>query len=227
MLMSERQQQQNGPGAPLRHWLAGDWLDDDALRPLAEINAHCIQLLREQALHAGLPRAPSAVLVELRELWMGLDAGGCGRLAACPYALVDAGFADAQRWREVQQGAVHDLPRPTGVVCFDAAAVQPLLRRVLIYGWYLARAHRQLARIVFGMTPATAQAIAALSLQDLDRIAERHGPWLRPRWEGRPQIWRQLLACAGATDEGAMQQATLHGLQLMAGGALAGHEARA
>ncbi|MEO7775244.1 MAG: hypothetical protein ABIT36_10080, partial [Steroidobacteraceae bacterium] len=46
--MSERQQQ-TAPQQQSRHWMAGDWLDEDALRPLSEINAHGLQLLRQQA----------------------------------------------------------------------------------------------------------------------------------------------------------------------------------
>ncbi|MEO7805517.1 MAG: hypothetical protein ABIT36_02575 [Steroidobacteraceae bacterium] len=163
---------------------------------------------------------------------MGLSDEASQRLASCPYALIDVGFGDLQRWRAVQQGAVHDSPRTIGTACFDPAGAPPFLRRVLMYGWHLARAHRQIARVVFGMTPAAAQYIAALTLTNLDRIAERHTHWLRPRWETHPQIWRQLLTCAGDADRGALQQATLHGLQLIAGGtlirgAIAGTDSRA
>jgi hypothetical protein len=216
--------------APLRHWLAGDWLDDDTLRPLSEINLRCVQLLAAQAaVAAGGGRGNGLAATELRPLWKGLDERALQRLAGCPYSLVDVGFADPERWRGVQHGAVNDLPRAAGCVCFDAGGGQILLRQVLMYGWHLARAHRQVARVVFGMTPAVAASVAALSLQELDRIADRYVHWLRPRWDSRPQIWKLLLTGAGDTGNLALQQATLHGLQLIAGDrlAVAGTEARA
>lgn len=218
--------------APLRHWLAGTWLDDDALRPLSEINLRCIQLLAAQAAATAGGRGNGLVAMELRPLWQGLDERALQRLASCPYALVDVGFNDPERWRGVQQGAVHDLPRAASCACFEPVGAQVLLRQVLMYGWHLARAHRQLARVVFGMTPAVAASVAAISLQELERIAERYAHWLRPRWDSRPQLWKQLLIGAGEAGGFAMQQATLHGLQLMAGStldrlAVLGTEARA
>lgn len=206
--------------APLRRWLAGEWLDNDALRPLGEINSRCVQLLRCQAQRVTGNRLNGLMSPELRALWGGLDEEACGRLANCPYSLVDVGFNDGERWQRVQQGAVQDLPRAPPAVCFDAGGAQVLLRQVLVYGWHLARAHRQLARIVFGMTPPVSQCVAALSLQELERIAEHHTHWLRPRWENRGETWRQLLLSALDPAHGALQQATLHGLQLMAGSAL-------
>lgn len=229
--MSELQQLPPTP-APPHHWLGGGWFDDDVLRPLAEINVHCVRWLRAQGESLATNRGTGVMAPELRPLWTALDEESCLRLAACPYALVDVGFGDGERWRSVQLGAVHDVARAANSTGFDIPAAQALLRQVLMYGWHLARAHRQLARIVFGMTPAVAQCVGALSLQELERIAERHSHWLRPRWETRPQVWRQLLRGAGSAGRGALQQATLHGLQLLAGGtfdrsALAGTEARA
>jgi hypothetical protein len=231
MVMSELQQLPSVQ-APPHHWLAGGWLDDDVLRPLGEINARCIRLLRAQAESLSSHRGTGLLAPELRPLWASLDDESCLRLASCPYALVDVGFGDVERWRGVQQGAVHDLARVANSACFDVVVTQALLRQVLMYGWHLARAHRQLARIVFGMTPGVAHSVGTLSLQELERIAERYSHWLRPRWENRTQVWSQLLRGASGSGRAALQQATLHGLQLMAGGTLdrtglAGTESRA
>jgi hypothetical protein len=94
------------------------------------------------------------------------------------------------------------------------------LRRVLTYGWYLARSHRQLARLVLGMTPACAVRIAALRLEDLDAIVARQPGWVRLRWEGEPRVWGQLVAAARGTDDEALRRLSLRGLQLLASAVL-------
>ena len=51
----------------------------------------------------------------------------------------------------------------------------------------------------------------------MERLAEEHPHNLRLRWENRPDIWRQMLSAAGATDPTAHSQFRLYGMQLIAG----------
>jgi hypothetical protein len=62
--------------------------------------------------------------------------------------------------------------------------------------------------------------IATLSLRELESVCELHPGWVRPRWELRPLVWRQMLAAAVNADAPAMQQASLRGIQLLAAGAM-------
>jgi hypothetical protein len=99
---------------------------------------------------------------------------------------------------------------------------------VLVLGWHLARANRQLARVVLGMSPACAERIAQLRLHDLDWLAEHRPGWVRPRWEKQPRVWQHLLAAARGPDSELLTRVSLRGLQLMAAGMLvppAGREA--
>ena len=200
-----------------RHWAAGDWLAGGVLDPLAEINGQCIDLLCGMADRdaAALP-----ILGELAPLWRALSDEGRRRLADCPYLLVDAGFSDEARWRRLQQRAVADQPRELRAGCFAGERAAGFGRRVLVYGWHLARAHRSVARIVLGMSPACMDRIATLSLRELESVCELHPGWVRPRWELRPLVWRQMLAAAVNADAPAMQQASLRGIQLLAAGAM-------
>jgi hypothetical protein len=200
-----------------RHWAAGDWLAGGVLDPLVEINAQCIDLLRGMA---GRDRAALPILGDLAPLWRALPQDGRRRLADCPYLLVDAGFGDEARWRLLQQRAVNDQPRELRAVCFAGERAVGFSRRVLMYGWHLARAHRSVARIVLGMSPACLDRIATLSLRELEGVCEQHPGWVRPRWESQPLIWRQMLAAAVSADAPAMQQASLRGIQLLAAGAI-------
>jgi hypothetical protein len=199
-----------------RHWAAGDWLAGGVLDPLLEINALCVDLLCGMA--GGGASLP--IVQELVPLWRALSDDGRRRLAHCPYLLVDAGFSDEARWRRLQKHSVNDQPRDLRAGCFAGERAAGFGRRVLVYGWHLARAHRSVARIALGMTPICLARIAELSLRDLDWVCEQHPGWVRPRWEAQPLVWRQMLAAAVNADGTALQQASLRGIQLLAAGAL-------
>ena len=75
--------------------VGGGW-DSALLAPVAEINQQMLACLRQMALDDA-PGAPRLVTL-LRADWRRLDASAQRRLAACPYLLLDAGFAQPQRW---------------------------------------------------------------------------------------------------------------------------------
>jgi hypothetical protein len=66
------------------------------------------------------------------------------------------------------------------------------------------------------MTAHCSRLIAVCTLRQIHDLAEAHPEWLQPRWVGRPQFWRELLASATSGDAAAMEQARLRGLQIMA-----------
>lgn len=203
-----------------RQLAGGDWLTDDALQPLLEINGQCVEMLRGMAHGAEARGGHPAVVAELRSLWLNVSADACRQIAACPFLLVDAGFNDEPRWRELQRGSVHDTPRAAGTDGCTSDFAAGFVRSVLIYGWHLARAHRQVARVALGMSPACARSIAALSLTDLDWVSEHQPGWVRLRWESQPTIWRQFLLAAVNSERTALQHMSLRGIQLLAAGAL-------
>ena len=73
------------------------WLRAGTLESLVELNELCLALIAEQAAAHGA--TGSALLRQVGELWRELDAPARRRAAACPYLLLDAGFADTARWR--------------------------------------------------------------------------------------------------------------------------------
>src|SRR5579862_6447296 len=75
--------------------LAGGWLDEQTLASVSEINELALSVMAEQ----GALRPAAALLRQIAELWRVLDGAARRRAAACPYLLLDAGFADTQRWR--------------------------------------------------------------------------------------------------------------------------------
>ncbi|HEX4024379.1 MAG TPA: hypothetical protein VHX52_06695 [Steroidobacteraceae bacterium] len=200
--------------------LAGNW-DGALLQPIAEINQRMLEMLRAIAGGAGSAvgsagsehRLPHLVAL-LREDWRRLEPRALRRLAACPYLLVDAGFGAPERWERPCTGAVRDLPMYRGY--FAGPDGIALVRRTLLLAWHLARANRLSARVLLGMDARSAERIADSRLEDLDALAEGGAPWIIPRWEQQPLVWRQLLRGACGGPDAQLRAVQLRGLQLMA-----------
>lgn len=203
-------------GSAVRHWRAGQWLADGSFDTIAEINRQYLLAMGEMARQSQLP------VPALRSLgWEQLPGLALARLAGCPYLLADAGFDDDTRWRCLDLGMVRDQPAHLAGVVFTGPAGTDFIRSVLVFGWYLARVNRQLARVTLGMSSACAQCLARLHLHDVDWLAQCRPGWVRPRWERNPLIWRQLIEAAQHPDGARMAEVSLRGLQLMAAGLLA------
>ena len=178
----------------------------------------------------GEPRAPvpsgQRMIVVLStpsvaELWRLLDAAARRRAAACPYLLVDAGFADPQRWRQPAPLGVGDAGEAAYGTFFTVAGTNEVARLVFTYAWHLARAHGAAARLLLGMSAPCAALIAHLSLRQIHSLAQTHPHWLRPRWPARVQVWRELLLAAASGEAPVLERARLHGLTLLAADARA------
>ena len=194
--------------------VSGAW-DSALLAPVAEINEQMLECLRQMAAEA-LPESGAAprLVTALREDWRRLDAGAQRRLAACPYLLLDAGFAQPQRWDWMGAAGVMDATVRSGY--FSGRGAVALVRRTLVLAWHLARSNRVTARVIFGMSALTAERIAATRLTDLEGLAELAPGWIVPRWEQQPNVWRQLIAAACRGQPLLLRQVQLRGLQLLA-----------
>jgi len=194
-----------------KHWLPSQGVDP---APLAELNAECLGLLAERAAEPG-PGLPP-LLSGLRELWAELPAHAVKRLAAAPFSLFDAGFAASPRWLELRGSGVHESPQPAGPAFFDPAAARGITRRMLVYGWHLARSRPRAACLVFGATLPAVESLAACSLSALEAAAERSGDFLRPRWAQQETFWRELLVAAASGADQRLHELLLGGVQRLA-----------
>jgi hypothetical protein len=202
----------------VRQWQTGRWFADGSLDAVAEINRQCLDYL---AVMAASGPATCPALFAGQPAWCAMPEALRARLAGSPYLLVDAAFDDEQRWRCLAPRMVQDLPVQFAEAVFVGPGAGDFVRRVLMFGWHLARANRQLARVVLGMSPACADRIGGLRLQDLDWLAQHRPGWVRPRWERQPRIWQHLLLAAREPGSELLTQVSLRGLQLMAAGVLA------
>ena len=196
-------------------WQGGSGVEE-ALAPLAEINARCLELLCAMAQSAAdLP----PLLADRRRAWCGLTPGAREHLATVPWLLVDSGCGDELRWRRYA-GAVRDQAGSAPEPPFFGRDALDFIRHVLVYSWHVARSQPQLARLALGMSAACCARLAALRLAELDTLAECCRHWVRPRWENSPAIWRALLRAAADEDRRRIVQAGQQGILLLAAGAL-------
>jgi hypothetical protein len=194
--------------------LAAEWLHPETLESLVELNELCLALLAEQAAARGAQ--PSLLLRQVGELWRVLDAAARRRAAACPYLLVDAGFADPLRWRRTGALGVGDAGQAVYPTFFTVPGTTEVARLVFTYAWHLARSQRTAARLLLGMSAPCAALIGHCSLRQIQDLAQTHPQWLKPRWPARVQVWRELLLAAASGEAPVLERARLHGLTLLA-----------
>ena len=204
----------------VRHWLPSQGVDP---APLAELNSECLGQL---VLRAGEsePVAPGPLLLlSLRGQWASLPAHAVRRLSAAPFSLFDAGFASAPRWLEVHTRGVLELPQRVEPAYFPPDMARSITRRMLVYGWHLARSRPRAACLVFGSTIAGIESLAACSLASLEAAADRNAESLRPRWASQTSFWRELLLAASVGTDRRLHELLLGGVQRLAAETLAAH----
>ena len=195
---------------------------EDIFGMLAELNEQCLALLAEQALRPVPPAPP--MYRELTDLWSQLDGTSRKRAAACPYLLMDAGFCDPYRWQWLSdqhanaRSGVKDTQRAPVIFgkFFTAPSLVDVARKVFINAWYFAQSQPLWATLLLGMPSTCVSLLRTCSMQQLIDLAEQHAGWLRPRWPGRPNVWRGLLEAGISGDPGELETARLHGVQLLA-----------
>jgi len=194
--------------------LRGNWLRAGTLDTLTELNELCLALLAEQAAVRG---SAASALLPIAELWRDLDGAARQRAASCPYLLLDAGFADPDRWRApAAPPQVGDGGTARYACYFTVPAAAGVARLVFIYAWHLARSQAAAARLLLGMPAPSAALISQYTLRQIQTLSENHPEWLRPRWPARVQVWRELLLAADSGDPALLERARLRGLTLLA-----------
>jgi hypothetical protein len=200
-------------------WQRQSWLSPTTLESMTEMNAEVLALLRAQCSASGAPRAP--LIQDVSDLLLNLDAASMRRAAGSAVLLVDAGFADGSRWSDAIVGAVNDRGSTPPEPFFTVDAAVSVLRLVMVHAWHLARSEPTAARLLLGLSAANVAVIGGCTLHRLMLLAEARAQWLRPRWENRPRIWRDLLRTAAEGDDAALERLRVRGLQLLAADARA------
>ena len=209
------------PRDEARHWLPSQGVDP---APLAELNAECLGHLVMRATVGHSPAAAPPLLTALHAQWTVLSGQSLRRLSVAPFSLFDAGFSSAPRWLELKTRGVNELPQRGEPGYFDPEAARSITRRMLVYGWHLARSRPRAACLVFGSTITAVESLAACSLVALEAAADRNAYSLRPRWSTQLDFWRALLVAASDGADRRLHELLLGGVQRLAAETLAAHD---
>jgi hypothetical protein len=189
------------------------------LEALAEVNYRCLGLLAEQALALGtqaLGTQAQPALRQVGEVWRALDERSRWQAAACPYLLVDACFAEPQRWQWLNGSRVAEASCAPYASFFTVPQTAAVARTVFVYAWSLVISHSAGARLVLGIHPHCASLLGACTVPQVHELAERGAGWLRPRWLKQVRLWRQMLVAAAEDDVAALERSRMQGLQMLA-----------
>jgi hypothetical protein len=190
------------------------WLTHELLDPLADVNMHSLELIRERVrrAHEKLPGQPlPRVLSELAHDWSSLSDSAIARVARVPYLLVESIFVELV-------GAAPQGVRDAAAELefFDPERLPVLVRELMTLAWHVARTRRQAARALLGMESRHIEALARCSLRELERLVDTKAIDVRLRWADRPAVWKHALAVATEGSDEALVAVKLRGLQLLA-----------
>jgi hypothetical protein len=194
--------------------LTTTWLRSESFNTVAELNGQCLELLAEQAL--AQPAQSNVLLRQVADIWRTLDQDARRRAAACPYLLLDAGFSDPSRWRWLQGQQVNEAVPAPYTSFFTVPRASAVARQVFMYAWHLASTKDTCAQLFLGMSTHCSHLIGACTLSQIHELPERYPEWIRPRWPNRVKVWRELLLAAASGEVIALENARMHGLQLLA-----------
>ena len=208
--MNRQQPLALAPPAGGADWSERSLLDATTRRALGSINLAFLDLAAELAEEGRLKQIPGLPPRAVDSL-IDPDAGPrlCERL---PYALFDLRFGDGNFWSAevAAAGGVQDaaLPAPADdrIVAFARAAIMVV--------WHLAQARAAGARLVFGASPATIAAVAAMPVAAVERLARRVAPSLCARFGSRGRFWLQFEGCATSPDDRSVNMLRQLGLQI-------------
>lgn len=190
------------------------WKGAQALTRVHALNERCLELLTELA-RTERQQITLAIVHQHRGLWRSMSAATRKRAARTPFLLIDVHFQDAEWWRGARDLRPNRRRKVVVNAAFTGKIAGELMRETLMLAWSTVAFDRGAASILLGMTPAVSSIIAELSPQDVERIAARHNQHLQPRWVDFAAFWGRLLIAARDSDEEALHNIHLHGVQLI------------
>jgi hypothetical protein len=208
--MNRQQPLALAPPAGDADWTERSLLDGPTRRALEAINLAFLNLAMELAeegrlkLISGLPPRAIDSLIDP-------DAGRklCESL---PYALFDLRFSDGNFWSSeiAAAGSVQDAEQGPGA---DERLVS-FARAAIMLVWHFAQTRTAGARLIFGASPATIAAVAAMPVAAAERVARRAASVLTARFSSRARFWLQFEGCAMHPDDRAVKLLRQLGLQI-------------
>ena len=179
------------------------------LTELADLNADFIDLITD-AQYCGHRHLAGVLPDEQIDQLRALSKPAIRRLTGCAFALFDLRLQNAELWRSLSAGRVPkefaiQNTRPT------AGRVSLFTLSAMMYLRHLADINRFFAKLSFGASPVSLDAVRTLPLNELRAIADKYPTLLRSRFGQHPQAWTDLLQLAKRNDTEPMLPAKILG----------------
>ena len=209
--MNRQQPLALAPPAGDADWTERSLLDSATRRALGSINLAFLNLAMELAeegrlkLISGFAAASDRFADRSRRRAEALRAACRTRFSICASAMGASGRARSPRPASVQDAE----SRPAAddrLVSFARAAIMLV--------WHLAQTRTAGARLIFGASPATIAAVAAMPVAAAEQLARRVAPALTARFGSRTRFWLQFEGCAVQPDDRAVNLLRQLGLQI-------------
>lgn len=179
-------------------------------RPAYDLNLQCLELM----VKAAWVEAPDLPLArQFQGPLRSLSPDARARIAQQSFLLVDMRLTRPDWWdsalaSSARARTTHMRPAFSKVsaIQLGRATITLLRHSTHIFG---------LEACLLGAHPSVLRSIGALSLSDIDRVAERNFSEVRPRWENRPAFWQKLLQAAAGNDVRKKRDLYLTSLQLL------------
>ena len=184
------------------------------LAPLHEVNERCVETLVQSAKREHRDTLP--LVLQLRQEFREVTPEIRTRVAARSFLLVDMQFTNKEWWLRARDRPSRPQPLPAWRGTLPRSGGARLARATLLLAWSTIRLDPNVGCLL-GMTREVVQVVGQLSTVELLEIAESHFRHVRPRWEDRPAVWRQLLKVAQGDDLRRLRDINLYGLQLLTG----------
>jgi hypothetical protein len=142
----------------------------------------------------------------------GADADALAHALRFPFLFVDLGFSATEHWDSV--GARHPIHDGDDVPARLQELLLPVVRSAVGLALHLARADRDAALVLMGLSPEVADLLVARGFHELDTLTWIGMGVVRPRWHGLPVIWHQVFTTDNAMPVECIRDFVLHALQL-------------
>lgn len=177
--------------------LAPRWKGAPSREAVRQLNERCVEVLCEAATE-DFPATTLPVITEHRTLWRTLPLEARRLVAQIPFAIVDAQFGNEASWQQLVQDRAGFAVHATGL---PGDVRHELMHETLMFAWQIARWDREVALMAFGMRPAVADLILALTPRQLRTIAATEHGGIQVRWADDLAFWRELLLAARAGND--------------------------
>jgi hypothetical protein len=178
--------------------------------PLAtQLNEQCIDLVCQLATALSIQELPPFV-AQNRDLWRLLEPDARQRVAAFPFVIVELHFNHLASWQQAREGRLMSSADSTLYSRVPPRHLEDRALDTLFFARQSAREDVNVAKAMFAMTAGVAGLIASLSLPQIRAIASTNSSELRVRWDGDPELWRDLLIACRAGESQALAAIRRH-----------------